>query len=283
LIDLAGHTTGPTYLAFAMKPAPIQVSWLGVLSTTGMPAMDYFLGDAQMPDPTTDHLFTESVYRLPRSFFCFRPTDSVPVAPAPCWERGYITFGCFNNPKKAGREVVKLWSAILHLVPGSRLLMKWHQMESGLKRQSIQQWFAEDGIPSERLEFAGASTTTQYLQEYSRIDIALDPFPYNGGSTTLDSLWMGVPLVTLTGRMPVQRMGASVLTAVGLPELIAQTPEQYVKAALYLSGLIPKMPNLRRDVRKMMLSSPLMDEIGIVRDVENAYREMWRNWCRTRS
>jgi protein O-GlcNAc transferase len=281
LVDLAGHTMGSAYLAFALKPAPVQVSWLGVLSTTGMSTMDYFLGDAQMPCSGTEHLFTETVYRLPRSLCCYRPTANVPVAPAPYFERGYITFGCFNSSRKINRDVVKLWSTILHLVPESRMLLKWHGMETEAKQRRLRPWFVEDGIAPERLTFVGASMTTEYLKEYGAIDIALDPFPYNGGTTTLDTLWMGVPVVTLSGRLPVQRIAASILTAAGLPDFIAQTPEQYLKIALYLAAVVPKTPDLRQEIRRALVASPLMDEIGIVRDVENAYREMWRIWCRS--
>jgi protein O-GlcNAc transferase len=283
LIDLAGHTTGPSYLAFALKPAPVQVAWMGVLSTTGMPAIDYFLGDAGMPCPGTEHLFTESVYRLPRSVCCYRPTDSVPVAPPPCIERGDITFGSVNNPNKIGRDVVKLWSAILHLLPGSRLLLKWHGMESAGGQFHLEEWFAEDGIPKGRLQFAGASNTTEYLKEFREIDIALDPFPYNGGTTTFDTLWMGVPIVTLSGRLPVQSIGASVLTTIGLPGLVAQTPEQYLKIALNLAAIVPKRPTLRQEIRQSLASSPFMDEAGFVRDLEEAYRKMWRTWCATKN
>jgi predicted O-linked N-acetylglucosamine transferase (SPINDLY family) len=178
---------------------------------------------------------------------------------------------------------VRLWSAILHLVPQSRLLLKWHGMEADIKQERLRGWFADSGIPAERLLFRGGSTTTKYLEEYGAIDIALDPFPYNGGSTTLDALWMGVPVVTLAGRLAVQRPGASILTAIGFPDLVTQTPEQYLKVALYLAAVVPKMPNLRNEVRQALVASPLMDEIGHVRDVENAYREMWRTWCRSRS
>jgi protein O-GlcNAc transferase len=283
LVDLAGHTTGSAYLTFALKPAPVQVSWLGVLSTTGMSTMDYFIGDAQMPCPGTEHLFTETVYRLPRSVCCYRPTADVPVAPAPYFEQGYITFGCFNSSRKINRDVVRLWSAILHLVPESRMLLKWHGMETEAKQRRLRQWFEEDGIPPVRLTFAGASTTTEYLMGYGAIDIALDPFPYNGGTTTLDTLWMGVPMVTLAGRLPVQRIAASILTAAGLPDFVAHTPEQYLKTALYLAAIVPKTPDLRQEIRRALAASPLMDEVGIVRDVENAYREMWRTWCRAPS
>jgi predicted O-linked N-acetylglucosamine transferase (SPINDLY family) len=283
LVDLAGHTTGEAYLAFARKPAPIQVSWLGVMSTTGMSTMDYFLGDAEMPCPGTEHLFSETVYRLPRAVCCYRPGTNARVAPAPYLERGDITFGCFNSSHKITREVVKLWSAILHLVRGSRLLLKYHDLDEGARQAPLLAWFAEDGIPSQRILFAGASLSTHYFEEYARIDIALDPFPYNGGSTTLDALWMGVPVVTLAGRLAVQRHGACFLTAAGLPDLVTHSPEQYVTTAVFFAQTVPKIPGSRENLRKALQASPLMDEIGLVRSAENAFRDMWRTWCRGRN
>jgi protein O-GlcNAc transferase len=282
LVDLAGHTTGEAYLAFARKPAPIQVSWLGVLNTTGMSTMDYFLGDAEMPCSGTEHLFTETVYRLPRAFCCYHPGTDAVVAPAPYLERGDVTFGCYNSPRKITREVVKLWSAILHLVSGSRLMLKYYLLDEAARQAPLLAWFAEDGIPSQRILFAGGSTSTDYFEEYRHIDIALDPFPYNGGSTTLDALWMGVPVVTLAGRSPVQRTGACLLTAAGLPDLVTHSPEQYVTTAVFLAQTLPKIPDSRVNLRKALEASPLLDAIGLVRSVEDAFRNMWRNWCRTR-
>ena len=279
LVDLAGHTMGPAHLAFALKPAPIQVSWLGFVSTTGMSTMDYFLGDGHLPCPGTEHLFSETVYRLP-VVCCYRPVGYLPVAPAPCLERGYVTFGSFNNPRKITRDVVKLWSAILHLVGESRLLLKYHHLEKEEMQAGLLAWFAEDGISHDRILFAGASPMGQYTAEYNGIDIALDPFPYNGGTTTLDALWMGVPVVTLAGRLAVQRCGASLLSAIGLNDSIANTPEEYLKIALCLAGTVPKIPDLRFNVRQAFCNSPLKDEIGFVRSLESAYREMWQTWCR---
>jgi len=281
LIDLAGHTMGQAYLAFALKPAPVQAAWLGALSTTGLSTMDYFLGDAHMPCPGTEAAFSETVYRLP--VLCsYRPFADVPVAPPPCLENRYITFGSFNSPRKITREVAKLWSAILHLAPGSRLLLKYGGLDTEAMQERFYAWFMEDGIPPERLRFEGAVPAREFLEAFRNIDIALDPFPYNGGSTTLDTLWMGVPVVTLAGRLAVQCTGTSVLTAIGLPDLVAKTPEQYLKVALHLAVMVANMPNLRQDVRQSMLSSPIMDEIGQVRHLENAYRDMWRKWCQTR-
>ncbi len=280
LVDLAGHTMGAVFLAFARKPAPVQVSWLGALATTGMPAIDYFLGDPYMPCPGTEQFFAEKVCRLPLTQSCYRPFRvDLPVAPAPSLQRGYITFGCFNNPQKINREVVKLWSAILHLAPQSRLLLKFRGMETEALQNRYRGWFQEDGIEAARLLFAGQSPAETYLADFASIDIALDPFPYNGGSTTLDALWMGVPVVTLAGRLAVQRDGASILSVAGLADFVAQTPEQYLKIALFLAAVSPRKPQLRAELRRTLAASPLMDEAGLVRDVENAYREMWRAWC----
>jgi protein O-GlcNAc transferase len=278
LVDLAGHTMGRAYLAFALKPAPVQVSWQGVLVSTGLSAMDYFLGDAQMPLPGSEHLISETVYRLPRVFCCYRPSADVPVAPAPCLNDGLITFGCFNNPQKITREAVRLWSAILHLAPGSRLLLKYSNLENPAVHEHLGRWFAEDGIAADRVIFEGASPPAEYLSAYARIDVALDPFPYNGLTITLDALWMGVPVVTLAGRLPVQRAGASALTAAGFPGLVASSPEDYWKLALHVAQVARQSPALRGTIRAALRASPLMDEVGLVRSLEDAFREMWRAW-----
>jgi len=281
LVDLAGHTMDWSfYQAFAMKPAPVQVSWIGVASTTGLSTMDYYLGDAFSPCPGTEHLFSETVYRTPGAFFCYRPFVEVPVAPAPCVQRGYITFGSYNSPGKVTRQVVRLWAAVLKAVPGSRLLMKYRGLETEVQQQRFVAWFAEEGIRRERLQFAGASLQGEYLASYGDIDIALDPFPYNGGSTTMDTTWMGVPVVTLAGRLCVQRGGADVLSWIGSPDLVAETPERYVEAAVFLANVVPQIPDLRRNVRKAFQSSGLMDEPGVTQGVEDAFRDMWRRWCR---
>jgi len=284
LVDLAGHTMDwAIYQAFAHKPAPVQVSWLGFLSTTGLTTMDYFLGDALMPCPGTEHLYSEKVYRIPGAYFCYRPFADVPLAPAPCLERGYITFGSFHKPAKTTRPVVQLWSEVLHAVPGSRLLMKYRDLDTPVRQQRFIDWFAECGIAKERVEFAGISLPLEYLAAYNEIDIALDPFPYNGGSTSLDTLWMGVPFVTMAGRLAVERDGADILTHIGSPDLIAETPEQYVRAAVFLADAVPRISDLRRNVRRALQTSCLMDEAGLVHRVEDAFREMWRAWCRTES
>jgi predicted O-linked N-acetylglucosamine transferase (SPINDLY family) len=281
LVDLAGHTMPLEYLlVFARKPAPIQVSWLGLLSTTGLAAMDYYLGDREMPCPGTEHCFSEALYRLPRATCCYRSAVDVPVAPAPSLERGYITFGSFNHPAKIGRDVVKVWSEVLRNVPRSRILLKYWGMETEVMRDRYQGWFSKEGIARERVQFAAVSQTKEYLETYGQIDIALDPFPYQGGSTTLDTLLMGVPMVAISGRLAVQRGTSSILKSAGLADMVVDSLEQYVKTAISLAGMVAQDPLLRHNVRKAFQSSPLRDEIGFTRDLEAAYRDMWRIWCR---
>lgn len=280
LVDLSGHTMGRAYPGLALKPAPVQVSWQGVLATTGLSTMDYFLGDAQMPLPGSDHLFSETVYRLPGAFGCYRPFADIPVAPAPCLERGSLTFGCFNNPQKITRDVAKLWSAILHLSPQARLLLKYSNLDHPAMHEHLGAWFSEDGIAADRVIFEGASPPAEYLSAYARVDVALDPFPYNGLTITLDALWMGVPVVTLAGRLAVQRAGASLLTAAGLAGLVAGTPEDYLKLALHVGQRAARSPALRGSIREALRASAWMDEAGFVRDLEGAYREMWQVWVR---
>ena len=242
--------------------------------------MDYYLGNADMPCPGTEHCFSETVYRLPRAPYCFRVPADVRVAPAPCLERGYITFGAFLNPAKIGPGVVQVWAAILRNVPHSRILFKYQAMDTELMRDRFQGWFSKEGISRERVEFQDKSLLGEYLASYGQMDIALDPFPYQGGSTTLDSLWMGLPMVAMNGRLAVGRSTTSILKAVGLPDTIADSPEQYVKAAVFLAGIVGEIPNMRGNIRKALQSSPFMDETGFTRDLEAAYRDMWRIWCR---
>jgi len=280
LVDMAGHTMPLEYFwVFARKAAPIQVSWLGLLSTTGLQTMDYYLGDTDLPCPGTERCFSETVYRLPRSTNCYRPGVDVPVAPAPCLERGYITFGSFNSPNKIGREVVKLWAEVLRNVPGSRILFKYWSMDTEVMRDRYQGWLSKEGISRERVQFEGSSPAKEYLATYSEIDIALDPFPYQGGSTTQDTLLMGVPVVAMAGRLAVQRSSGSILKSAGLGDMVVDSPAQYVKAAMFLAGIVGKIPEMRHNVRKAFQASAYMDAAGFTRDLETAYRNMWRIWC----
>ena len=283
LVDLTGHTMqlSDAYLTFAAKPAPIQVSWLGSPATTGLSTMDYYLGGPDFPYRGTEHLYSERVYRLPRVSCGYRVPAQLPVADRPCLRNGYITFGSFNNPVKITHEVVKLWCAILHLLPDSHLLFKYQGLEKAEVNERIRRWLAEYGIAPERVEFEGVSERVQYMHSWGRVDIALDPFPYAGGTTTLDALWSGVPVVSLNGRAAAQASGASILKAVGLP--VAETQDEYLAMALFLARNTPCEPDIRNKVRQAIASSAFMDAPGLVRALETAYRDMWRTWCQTPS
>ncbi len=232
-----------------------------------------------MPYPGTEHLFSEKVYRLSGPIGSYRPAVKAEIQESPYFRNGYITFGCFNNPHKLNREVILVWSAILHVLPSAKLFLKYHRLETDSVQARLRDWFHAYGIGGDRLIFEGRSKRAEYFEAWNRVDIVLDPFPYNGGTTSLDSLWMGVPMVTLSGRLPVNCVGTSLLSTIGLP--VARTPEEYVTHAVGLANAIPTAPHIRQHVHAAIRSSPLLDEVGSVRSIEAAYRDMWHMWCAT--
>ena len=237
LVDLAGHTGGNRLLAFACKPAPIQMSYLGYLGTTGLSAIDYYITDAHADPPgLSEAHYQEPLIRLPECGFCYAPGPAPEVNPEPpSRQSGQVTFGCLNNPAKVSDEVLALWSRVLAAVPGSCLLLRAEAGRSAERR--TRDLLTARGIAPERLDFAGQTATRfAYLELYHAVDIALDPFPYNGVTTTCDALWMGVPVISLAGRMSVSRQGVRFLRTVGLDELLAETPEDYVRIATELAG-----------------------------------------------
>lgn len=282
LVDLAGHTGKNRMPLFARKPAPVQVSYLGYPNTTGLLTMDYRLtdGDAD-PVGITDRYYTERLVRLPRGFLCYRPVlDSPPVADLPCLKRGRIRFGSFNNFVKVSDETIGLWSRILFDAPGSELMLKGNGLTDPETRRDLMQRFADCGIAPERLVLQGpVPELAEHLACYHEIDIALDVFPYNGTTTTCEALWMGVPVITLAGPTHVTRVGASLLKQVGLAELIAATPEDYIAIASRLAGEQERLRALRSGLRRRLEASSLRDETGFVRELESAYRKMWEHWC----
>jgi predicted O-linked N-acetylglucosamine transferase (SPINDLY family) len=282
LVDLAGHTANNRLLVFAERPAPVQVTWLGYPNTTGLSAMDYRLTDAVAdPEGPGDNLHTETLIRLPAGFLCFTPApETPPVTDPPVLANGHVTFGSFNNPSKVTASVVASWARILEAVPGSRLLLKNRSLADDGTRQRYSALFAERGISEERLIFhAWIASMSGHLGAYGRIDIGLDPFPYNGTTTTCEALWMGVPVITLQGDRHASRVGASILKTVGQGEMIADSVDDYVDAAVKLAENTDALTSLRRDLRPAMAASPLWDAAGFTRDVESAYRDMWRRWC----
>ena len=283
LVDLAGHTGGNRLLAFARKPAPIQVSYLGYLGTTGLSAIDYYLTDAHADPPgLSEAHYQEPLIRLPECGFCYAPGPAPEVRPEPPSPRsGQVTFGCLNNPAKVSDEVLAVWSRVLATVPGSRLLLRAGAGRSAEER--FRDLFTRHGIAPERLGFAGRTATRfAYLELYHAVDIALDPFPYNGVTTTCDALWMGVPVISQAGRMSASRQGVRFLRTVGLDELLAETLVDYVRIATELADDLARLADLRCRLRERMSRSPLMDALRLTRDLEAAYSGIWKNWQASR-
>jgi predicted O-linked N-acetylglucosamine transferase (SPINDLY family) len=278
LVDLTMHMAKNRMLLFARKPPPVQAAWLAYPGTTGLSAMDYRLTDPYLDPPgLNDQFYSETTIRLPDTFWCYDPLVTEPaVNPLPAQTSGHVTFGCLNNFCKVNEPVLRLWAQVLKTIPGSRFMLLCPE---GSHRQTLLDMLQREGISPDRIELIAHRPRLQYLELYHRIDVGLDTFPYNGHTTSLDSYWMGVPVVTLVGKTVVGRGGLSQLTNLGLPELIAQTPQQYVQIATALAGDLPRLAELRRTLRGRMQASPLMDAPRFARNVEAAYRQMWRNWC----
>jgi predicted O-linked N-acetylglucosamine transferase (SPINDLY family) len=278
LIDLAMHMKANRLLAFARKPAPVQVTYLAYCSTTGLTAIDYRLSDAYLDPPGADEsVYSEKTFRLPRTYWCYpRPDHAPDVTPSPLGTTGHVTFGCLNNFCKVTSVTLGLWRDLLTTVPDSHLIL--HALE-GRHRQTTIDFFPSTGINSSRVEFVGQLPLRQYLEQYNRIDIALDPFPYGGGTTTCDALYAGVPVVTLTGDTAVSRGGSSILSNLNHPELIATDPRQYLDIAASLASNPSRLAQYRSSLRGQMESSPLMNSPAFAKDIEAALRSMWRAWC----
>ncbi|MEW6314587.1 MAG: tetratricopeptide repeat protein [Pseudomonadota bacterium] len=285
LVDLSGHTGGHRLLVFARKPAPVQVTWLGYCDTTGLDAMDYLLADAITIPPDTHQQFTEKIWRLPGSYLCYRGPDYTPdVVPPPAMRAGHVTFGCLNNLSKINTETIKLWADILRRIPTAQLVCKTKQLRDRDAHDRYLRHFLDNGVPADRLTLSGEFLQhAEHFAYYGNIDIALDTFPYNGVTTTCEAAWMGVPTVTLAGESFISRNGASILTHLGLPELVASTPEQYVDIAVNLASDLPRLNTLRSTMRARFAASPLGDPQLFTKNLEQAYREMWQQWCATRA
>ena len=278
LMDLSLHSDQNCLLAFAHKPAPVQVSYLGYCSTTGLAAMDYRLSDPWMDSPETQGHYREKTWMLSQSYWCYEPMGPTPV-PAVRENTEQVNFGCYNYFAKVSPDSMDLWAKILAQVPGSRLSLC---VPAGSCREAVQRRFEDAGIAPERLHFAARQTWERYIEFVRELDIALDPFPHGGGITTMDALWMGVPVVTLAGRTAVGRGGRSILSNLGLFEMIAHTPEQYVEIAVSLARDRSRLAELRQTLRGRMERSPLRDARGFAREMECAFRGIWRNWCAER-
>lgn len=284
LFDLSGHTANSRLPVFAWKPAPLQVSWLGYFATTGVTEIDYFIADPWTLPDSQEIFFTEKIWRLPETRLCFTaPETNVAVSPLPAMANGYITFGCFNNLTKMNDAVVDVWARILRAMPTSKLFLKSQQTGESTQREKLLMRFSKRGIPEERLILEDYGPREQYLTAYQRVDIGLDPFPYPGGTTTAEALWMGIPVLTLAGETFIARQGIGLMMNAGLAEWVAMDPDDYVQKALTHSTNIFALAALRAGLRQQVLASPVFDARKFATHFDEALRNMWRMWCETGS
>jgi predicted O-linked N-acetylglucosamine transferase (SPINDLY family) len=278
LVDLTMHMMDNRLPVFARKPAPVQVTYLAYAGTTGLNAIDYRLTDPWLdPADTPDHTYSEKSISLPHCYWCYEPPlERLENTPPPSQHSGFVTFGCLNNFTKLSSHAIDVWASVMNAVPNSRLILHaW----PGKHRQRTQEAFAARGVAAERIEFSGMLPIRDYFDVYNRMDVALDPFPYVGGTTTCDAMWMGVPVITLSGKTAISRGGVSILHNVGFPELITSSPHEYTRLAVELAQDRERLQRLRSTLRERMQASPLMDAARFARDVESAYRRMWHGWC----
>lgn len=275
LVDLTGHTSIARLGTFARKPAPVQVNFQGYPNTSGLAAMDYRITDEWADPPgMTERWHTERLVRLPGGFLCFRPQESPPsVEKAPCLKGGPITFGSCSKPLKWTRVAIEAWAAILRRVPDSRLLLH-HSTAEGTQARVLEAFFSH-GISPHRIGFAGALEWSEHWEWFHQVDLALDPFPYNGTTGSCETLWMGVPFIALAGATHVARVGVSLLSRIGLERLVAQDVEEYIAMAVKLAADRPALEGLRSGMRRRMRSSTLMNGAAFTRGLEDAYRKMW--------
>lgn len=276
LLDLSGHTAGNRLPVFARKPAPLQASWLGYFASTGLREMDYVLLDTIAAPPGDTPAFTETIHRLPGPRYCFTaPAGAAPVGPLPAAREVGVTFACFNTLNKINGRVATLWARVLRALPGSRLFLKARLLQDPRIAAEVVQRFEAHGVAAHRLLLEGWSPRAEYLAAYGRADIALDPFPYTGGTTTLEALWMGVPVLTLRGDRLLSRQGESILICAGLPDWIAEDEDDYVARAVRCARDLPGLAALRGGLRQRLAASPLLDAAGFARDFEAALRDLW--------
>lgn len=278
LVDLALHTAGNRLPAFARKPAPVQLSFAGYPGRTGLDAIDHHLSDPHLePSPPISARRSDLPFALPDTFWCYDPRAAdQAVGALPALANGCVTFGGLNTLAKVNEAVLALWSRVMKATPNSRLRLL---VPESAPRERVRSRFAQAGIASERILFAARQPREKYLGLHREIDLGLDTFPYNGHTTSLDSYWMGVPVVTLVGEHPVGRAGLSQLSNLGLTEFAAQTPDEFVRIVSEISLDLPRLAALRTMLRERMRNSPLTDGARFARAIEGVYRTMWERWC----
>jgi protein O-GlcNAc transferase len=260
LVDLSGHTAHNKLLVFAYKPAPVQISWLGYFATTGLPEMDYFLGDPHMSPLNEMGYFTETLWNLPETWLCLKPpTHIIKPSKLPALKNGFITFGSFSNLSKLNDKVVETWSTLLNQVPTSKLLLKSKQFSDPALIDGVKKWFLKFDISADRLILEGPDPREAYYEAYHRVDFILDTFPYPGGTTSVDSLWMGVPVLTLKGDRFLSRLGQSIASNSGNYDWIANDVNDYINKAVKFSSNLEKLEHLRSTLKDQVIKTPLFD------------------------
>jgi len=281
LIELAGHTAGNRLMTLAAQPAPLQVTWIGYEGTLGLPTVQYLIADEHIIPPADEPYYSERVLRMPQCYVSFDPpADAPPVGPLPCGAHDRLTFGSLNNPAKFNAEVIACWARLLAQLPEARLLLRYKGLDDTIVRQRFVAQFAAAGVAPERLEIQGRVSYAQYLAEYNRIDVGLDPFPFVGGATTCEALWMGVPVITLAGRTFAGRRGLSYLRNVGLADLVATDPDDYIERAVALAQDRARLTTLRAELRPRMAQSPLCDGVRTAEHLLELLNGPWQAWCR---
>jgi protein O-GlcNAc transferase len=281
LIDLGGYGDGARMPACAHRLAPVQVKWVGMQNhSTGLPEMDWFITDRWETPPELEHVYSERLLRLPDGYVCYSPPAYAPdVGALPALANGHVTFGCFNNLAKVTPRVIATWAAVLHRMPEARLVLKTHQFADGPTADRVRAAFADRGIAVARIELRGSSGHRAFMGEYGQIDIVLDPFPYSGGLTTCEALWMGVPTVTLPGEIFASRHSMSHLSNAGLPDWVARDARDYVELAAAKAADVAGLAALRAGLRARVKASPLCDAPRFGRNLGAALRHAWRDWC----
>jgi predicted O-linked N-acetylglucosamine transferase (SPINDLY family) len=282
LFDLSGHTCDHRLQVFARRPAPIQITWLGYVGTTGLAAMDYLLADRFHVPPEFESHYREKILRMPDGYVCFDPPANAPeVGPLPALEQGRVTFGSFNNVSKLTPEVLARWAQIVRRVPGSRILLGSPGLNGTRTRTLIREAFLSAGVDAEQLDLRGTMRQPDLLAAYNTVDLALDPFPYSGGVTTCEALWMGVPVVTCPGETFASRHSFSHLSNVGLTEMVARDAQDYIDLAVRLAHDLPHLAEIRAGLRDRMARSPLCNGPLFAANLSVLLRDVWRQWCRT--
>jgi predicted O-linked N-acetylglucosamine transferase (SPINDLY family) len=283
MIDLAGHTGRHRLGVFALKPAPIQGTWAGYVGTTGLDTMDFLIADPIEVPAGEDQWYTEKIVRMPECYVTYEPPSADrALVPPPSLTRGYVTFGCFNRPAKLNADVFLLWSRILQRVPSSRLLLKYAGVDTGITHDMMVGMARAAGIAADRISYEPGEAAEAMQAAYEQVDVALDSFPYSGGITTLEASWMGVPVVTFRGKTFAGRHSASHLTALGLSQLVGETPDDYVELAVDLAQDPMRLTTLRAGMRDRMLASPLYDGDRFAAGMDTAFRQLWRDYCERR-